>query len=213
MADIYERAAPKIDLNRANKYAEPLQVTISQHTKGCCVPDLLGHSLGADFREAHVSGEFESKTDVWFQLLRINYGFCLPALSTYEDYQAAARKYIRERTRFEDSNLWLDDRWYEDYLEVRQRWSQEKGRAARIEHDGEANYDEYKLLLGKIRKSMDLAFNSIDQGLNENPPTDIRMAMEATRICTTAREHTYGQPEPSDAHGSVGDEEGFRQDR
>ncbi len=123
MTDIYERAAPKIDLNRANKYAEPLCVTISQHTKGCCVPDLLGHSLGADFREAHISSEFENKTDVWFQLLRIDYGFCLPALATYEDYVASAKKYIRERTRFEDSNLWLDDRWYEEYLDVRRKWS------------------------------------------------------------------------------------------
>jgi hypothetical protein len=189
VTDIYERAAPKIDLNRANKFAEPLQVTISQHTKGCCVPDLLGHSLGADFREAHVSGEFESKTDVWFQLLRINYGFCLPALATYEDYLASARKYIRERTRFEDSNLWLDDRWYEEYLEVRQRWSQEKGRMDTADRNGEADYDELKLLLGRIRRSVDVAFNSLDQGLTECPPSDIRMAMEATKVCTVTREH------------------------
>jgi hypothetical protein len=189
VTDIYERAAPKIDLNRANKYAEPLQVTISQHTKGCCVPDLLGHSLGADFREAHVSEEFEAKTDVWFQLLRINYGFCLPALATYEDYLVSARKYIRERTRFEDSNLWLDDRWYEDYLEVRHRWSLEKGRIDRTDRKGDAEYDEIKLVLGKIRKSMDLAFNSLDQSLIETPPSDIRLAMEAAKICTSTREH------------------------
>lgn len=189
VTDIYERAAPKIDLNRANKYAEPLSVTISQHTKGCCVPDLLGHSLGADFREAHISPEFENKTDVWFQLLRIDYGFCLPALATYEDYVAAAKKYIRERTRFEDSNLWLDDRWYEEYLEVRRKWGQEHSRIARMGGADGPDYDHYKLLLGKIRKSMDLAFTSLDQGLNDCPPSDIRLAVEATRISTATREH------------------------
>jgi|GEM_PF-477984 len=193
VSDIYDRAAPKIDLNRAHKFAEPLHVTISQHTKGCCVPDLLGHSLGADFREAHVSEEFESKTDVWFQLLRINYGFCLPALATYEDYLSSARKYIRERTRFEDSNLWLDDRWYEDYLEVRERWSREKGRARWTDGDGSAAYDEFKLLLGRIRKSMDTAFNSLDQGLVESPPSDVRLAMEATKVCTVTREQVMRQ--------------------
>lgn len=189
VTDIYERAAPKIDLNRANKFAEPLQVTISQHTNGCCVPDLLGHSLGADFREAHVSSEFESKTDVWFQLMRISYGFCLPSLATYEDYLTSARKYIRERTRFEDSNLWLDDRWYEDYLEVRQRWSLEKGWIGNAGRNGEEDYNRLKLLLGRIRKSMDLAFTSLDQGLLACPPSDIRMAMEATKVCTATREH------------------------
>ncbi len=51
------------------------------------------------------------------------------------------------------------------------------------------DYDHFKLLLGKIRKSMDLAFNSLDQGLNECPPSDVRLAVEATRVSTTTREH------------------------
>lgn len=192
VTDIYDRATPKIDLDRANKFAEPLQVTISQHTKGCCVPDLLGHSLGADFREAYISEDFEERTKVWLQLLRINYGFCLEAISTYADYQAAARKYIRERTRFEDSNVWLDDNWYEEYLGVKQKWSQEKSRGDRGGRENDSGYDEIRMLRGRIRNALDTFFDALDQGLNECPPSAFRTAMKAQRLCTASRDRIVG---------------------
>ncbi len=179
---IYERAAPKIDLNRANKYAQPLPVTISQHTKGCCVPDLLGHSLGADFREAHVSEEFERKTDVWFQLLRINYGFCLEALATYGDYQTAARKYIHERTRFEDSNMWLDDRWYGAYQLTKEQWKDMQAQLRQADRRSGPDYEETARRLATIQKGTHTFFTCLLQGLSRCQ--DVSKAVEAMRVCT-----------------------------
>jgi hypothetical protein len=183
-----------------------LLVTISQHTKGCCVPDLLGHSLGADFREAHVSEEFERKTEVWFQLLRISYGFCLESLATYGDYLAAAKKYVHERTRFEDCNMWLDDRWYGAYQLTKEQWKDMQVQLRRAERRSGPEYEEMARRLATIQKGTRTFFQSLLQGLSQCQ--DVSKAVEAMRICTQMEDRVSSVLErltPSDEeaiHGS-----------
>jgi hypothetical protein len=188
VTDIYKRAAPKVDLDRANKYAKPLHVTISQHTSDCCVSDLLSHSLGANFREATVSKEFEKKTGWWFQLLRFNYGFCLEALSSYEEYRAAIQEYVVHRTRFSPSNMWLNDLWYADYLRARDEWKQQKSKSAGMSPEESAWRDQLLKTISTLKKSLGVFFQGLPQGVH-NQGADGPTVIEVTRIATLTGEH------------------------
>jgi len=118
---IYRLAVPKIDLLRTRSLAEPFEVGICQQVRTTCVPQLLGHLFATRLRNAFVSPEFERDRKVWLRLLRLRYGFCLEALTSYLDYRRAFHVY-RRRRGFAPENLWLDPAWYHDYQRLRGTW-------------------------------------------------------------------------------------------
>lgn len=210
VTDIYQRSAPKVDLDPANKFAKPLHVTISQHTADCCVSDLLSHSLGANFREATITKEFEQNIGWWFQLLRLNYGFCLEALSTYPDYQAAIEEYVVLRTRFSPANLWLNDVWYADYLRAKEEWKQlQRENQSLGTGPGESAWrDQLLKTTSTLKKSLDVFFQGLPQGVH-NQGADGYTVIEVTRIATLTGENVKAMLNTFVSLNAVDSQKGF----
>jgi len=128
VCDVLRLAAAKIDLSRSGVFEKGvLDVTVSQQVPNTCVPDLLAHKLGPNYREAYVNENYEKATKVWVQVLHLRYGFCLEAISTYKRYVDVTGDYLRDRGFNRYSDIWLDPRWYDAYRVALTRWDQAKG--------------------------------------------------------------------------------------
>ena len=114
-------ARPRITLQHSGRRGRPLRVGISQQVDGTCVPDILKRDEGATYRQAIVPLSYEDKTREWCQILRLVYGFSLPAVAAYAAYYAATESYLKAKT-YEFSNMWLDPRWYHQYLAECKMW-------------------------------------------------------------------------------------------
>lgn len=151
--DLWHFAEPKIGLSSAGVFAETLDVDICQHVAGTCVPALLAEAddLDSSFREANVDAAYEGKANVWLQLLRLRYGFCLPAISTYRDYAAATRDYVSGRG-FRYADMWLDGRWYSSYKDALRQWAKDKGGRGKFDEIERSTYDAVAEQIGKVRR-------------------------------------------------------------
>ncbi|HLU46545.1 MAG TPA: tubulin-like doman-containing protein, partial [Planctomycetota bacterium] len=189
ICDIIRLGSPKIDLDRTGVYKEPLDVGIAQHMENVCVSGLLQRSnVGATFREAHVTADFEKETDSWFQLLQLRYGFNLEAISTYHTYIDATRGYIEARGfRFED--LWLHRQWYREYQSAREKWL--RNRAAAINGDGfeKGQYDSWVAHVHDLGEQARDRIAGIERRLREgNGSIDIGVALEVGAALRSARD-------------------------
>ncbi len=124
VCEIWRLAEPKIDLSKSRKYALPLPVAVTQQVPDSCVPNLLMHNLEVSLREARVTEHAWRMMGEWLQVLRLNYGFCLEAISRYDKYVAATDEYVK-RMGFEYSDLWLDKNWYIAFQGALAEWRQQ----------------------------------------------------------------------------------------
>jgi len=180
--DVYRLSTPKIDLDHANVYAKPLDVTVSQHVRKCCVSDLLSYNLGSTFREAHVIESYERETKVWFQLLRLCYGFCLEAISTYKNYVAATHDYVTRRG-FKYSSVWLDSRWYMAYQKALEDWKHDKGDMQKRDETQKVEYDKKARLLGPYQTAVQIIINGLIKVGIPKGEKDIGTAVKTTAMC------------------------------
>ncbi len=177
VTDVLRLAAPKIELARTGVFARPLDVGISQHMEKICVGDLLRYNVGATFHEANVTRMYEDRTRAWFQLLRLRYGFCLEALSTYRDYVAATNDYVTRRG-FTYSDVWLDHRWYNAYRERLGEWEGRRGAREGIAYMDRSTYDANAARIGTIRKLAHRILNALRKAIRSL--TDVEQAIQAT---------------------------------
>lgn len=189
VCDVLRLAEPKIDLSRAGVYAQPLDVCIAQQVRGTCVPDLLGYTVGALFREANVTELYEKgdedKPEVWFQLLRLRYGFSINAISAYDRYVEAASDYVTRRG-IEYADLWLDMRWYTAYRAAIIRWQTHKkaGGSATSELDA-TTYNTVAAQIGECREQFRNAFGQMSNDLIRSMK-DVPRAIRASEAKTKA---------------------------
>lgn len=180
VCDVLRLAAPKIELARTGKFARPLDVGIAQHMEETCVGDLLQYNVGATFREANVTRMYEERTRAWFQLLRLRYGFCLEALSTYGVYVAATNDYVTRRG-FTYSDVWLDHRWYNAYQKRRGEWEGNKGAREGITYMDRSTYDANAVRIGTVRELAHRILGALWKAIRSL--TDVKQAIQATKRC------------------------------
>jgi len=163
VCEIWRLAEPKIDLDKSRKYAIPLPVAVTQQVPESCVPHLLTHNLEVSLREAGVSENSKRMMGEWLQILRLNYGFCLEAISRYDKYVAATDEYVK-RMGFEYSDLWLDKNWYIAFQSALAEWRQQLGKN---EHALQKQvYEASAAQLGSFRK--------VAEGVNERLREQLR---------------------------------------
>ncbi|HEX8202437.1 MAG TPA: tubulin-like doman-containing protein, partial [Isosphaeraceae bacterium] len=117
VSKVIDGAGARVSINQDRRYSETLDIIIAQQREGTCVPGLLELKVGRAYREALVTPAYEERTGLWVQLIQFRYGFCVEALDQWAEYQQARKRYL-DRTRFQETDLWLDPAWARAYRDL-----------------------------------------------------------------------------------------------